>query len=103
MLDWVRRIFSPQNYMEWKLGELLSKHKSFWYAEYIQEILDLNISILAKFLFLYESYDWATKTIWKLSREQKNTLLEEIEKINLENNSWRIWMYKHIVELCKWF
>lgn len=94
-------MLSPQNYMEWKLDEILSKYENLWYAESIQEILDLDISILAKFLFLYESYDWATKIIWKLSREQKDTLLEEIEKINLENNRWRIWMYNHIVELCK--
>ena len=101
MLEWFKKMLSTEGYMQWKLEEVLQRDESLWIAQSIQEILDLNISILAKFLFIYESFDWATKTIWKLSREQKDVLLQEIKEINLEDNSWRIWMYNHIVELCE--
>lgn len=100
MFQWLKRTFFPNTYMEWKLIEILERDTSLGYGQRIQEILDLDISLLAKFLFIYESFDWATQTISRLSKKQKLCLLEEVKKINISDSPWRLWMYNHIEQLC---
>lgn len=100
MFEWIKKTFFPDSYMEWKLNDVLEREVRSGYGQRIQEILDLDISLLAKFLFIYESYNWATDTISRLSIEQKFNLLEEVRKINIWDNTWRVWMYNHIESLC---
>ncbi|EKE27300.1 MAG: hypothetical protein ACD_3C00225G0003 [uncultured bacterium (gcode 4)] len=66
----------------------------------IQEIIDLDISILTKHLFIFESLKWATEIIGKLHEQQRATMLEEMRKIDITKHWWRIWMADHMRELC---
>jgi len=101
MFNWLRKKFTPENYMQSILDKKLEREVIDVCKKRMQRILDLDISILAKFLFSHESMDWATKAINILSKEEKYKLSQELELIDLEENSGRIYMYNHINELCK--
>lgn len=101
MLNWLRKIFTPESYMQWVLEKTLQNEAFPSIRTRIQNILDLDVSVLSKYLFLYESYVWINKSINRLSKEEKLKLLQEIESFDLTANSWRIWAYNHLVYLCE--
>jgi hypothetical protein len=66
----------------------------------MQRVLDLDISILAKFLFLYASSNTIGDIVSRLSPEQKKQLLKDLLKIDLSENTGRVWAHNSIRKAC---
>lgn len=67
----------------------------------VKELLAMdNISLLTKYLVLKENLLWVIVAIDKLSREEKDNMLEELSMINVDNLLWRKWIYDNMVRLC---
>ncbi|MDD3302477.1 MAG: hypothetical protein PHN31_02900 [Candidatus Gracilibacteria bacterium] len=67
----------------------------------VKELLAMdNISLLTKYLVLKENLLGVIVAIDKLSREEKDNMLEELSMINVDNLLGRKWIYDNMVRLC---
>ncbi len=98
--NFIKKRFCKEFCMNWKMNKLLIHHKQWWYNTSIQNVLNLNISTLAKYLFLYENHKKTINIVWKLSEIQKKELLQEVRVINLKEHPGRAWMRRLIEKLC---
>lgn len=66
----------------------------------VQSILDLPISNLAKYLFIYASHDDIHRIVSNLSPDEWKNLLKDLLEINLDENNGRRWAYNQIRIAC---
>lgn len=72
--------------MQEALNKTLQNEAIMICKERIRKIMELDISTLTKYLFLYESLESITDIISKLSKEEKLKILQEIEQIDMQKN-----------------
>lgn len=102
----MEKILSGESYpseedMQEALTKTLKNEYIFSCRERIRKVLELDISIETKYLFLYEDINKTEEIIRKLSKEEKEKILEELEKINMGENMSKLWIYSDIVKFCK--